>query len=102
MTDLLDELPDEGVLPSFAVLARFPAVGPDGDAAAAAVRERVTAARGLYDDVRVERQEPDGTWLVEVRFVVVSVDASTAVQGVVETLTAAGPAPDEVWAEPLG
>jgi len=65
------------------------------------VRARLTAARGLYDDVRVERREDDGTWQLEVRFVVVSIDAHTAVLGVSETLESAGVSADEVWATPL-
>jgi hypothetical protein len=87
-------------LPSFVVLARFAEAAPTAEQAEASVRERLTAARGLYDDVRVERREDDGTWLLEVRFVVVSLDAHTAVEGVSETLTSAGLSPDEVWVPP--
>ena len=97
-----DELaPDEDVnLPTFVVLARFPEAGESAEQAEASVRARLTAARGLFDDVSVERREDDGTWLFEVRFVVVSVDARTAVTGVSETLTRARLSPDEVWVAP--
>jgi len=92
---------EEIALPTFEVKARLAAAGDTGDAAAADVRARLTAARGLYDDVAVERREPDGTWQLEVRFVVVSIDARTAVLGVSETLESAGVSADEVWATPL-
>ena len=91
---------DEPSLPTFVVLARFPEAADSAALAEQSVRGRLTAARGLYDDVRVERREDDGTWLLEVRFVVVSIDARTAVTGVSETLTGAGLSPDEVWVEP--
>ena len=92
---------EEIALPTYEVKARFAAAGDSGEAAEADVRGRLTAARGLYDDVRVERREPDGTWQLEVRFVVVSIDAHTAVLGVSETLASAGVSADEVWATPL-
>ena len=88
-------------LPTFEVKARFAAAGETGEAAESDVRSRLTAARGLYDDVRVERQEPDGSWQLVVRFVVVSIDARTAVLGVQETLESAGVSAEEVWATPL-
>ena len=97
----VDDLPEEGLLPTYAVQARFAEGAEDAEQAEHSVRARLTAAQGLYDDVRVERREPDGTWLLEVRFVVVSVDAHTAVLGVSESLRGAGLAPDEVWATPL-
>ena len=99
----LDGAPDEDGevrLPTFVVFARFPEAAPTAEQAEASVRERLTAARGLYDDVRVERREADGTWLLEVRFVVVSLDAHTAVEGVAGTLSSAGLSPDEVWVPP--
>lgn len=98
-TDDLDG-EEEVSLPTFVVLARFAEAGADAEQAEASVRARLTAARGLFDDVSVERREDDGTWLFEVRFVVVSVDAHTAVTGVSETLTRAGLSPDEVWVAP--
>ena len=96
--DLVD-LPDGDaeVLPSFAVLARFRRTAPDAAAAEARVREELTPARGLFDDARVEPQEPDGRWAVDVRFVVASVDRERAVDGVHTTLQEAGVAADEVW-----
>ncbi len=87
-------------LPTFVVLARLAGAGESAEQAEASVRSRLTAARGLFDDVAVERREDDGTWLFEVRFVVVSIDAHTAVTGVSETLVAAGLSPDEVWVAP--
>lgn len=95
-----DDEDGEVRLPTFVVLARFPAAAPTAEQAEASVRARLTAARGLYDDLRVERREDDGTWLIEVRFVVVSLDAHTAVEGVAGTLGAAGLSPDEVWVPP--
>ena len=90
----------EVALPTFVVLARFAEAAGTAEQAEASVRSRLAAARGLFDDVRVERREDDGTWLLEVRFVVVSLDGHTAVEGVSETLTSAGLAPDEVWVAP--
>lgn len=92
---------DEPRLPSYEVKALFAASGARAEDAEQDVRARLTAARGLYDDVAVERQEPDGTWLLQARFVVVSIDAATAVLGVSETLGFAGVSADEVWAVPL-
>lgn len=96
--DDVDEPSVELALPTFTVLARFADLAGTAEEAQDHVRSRLAATRGLYDDVAVERREPDGTWLLEARFVVVSVDAGTAVLGVDETLAAAGLTPDEVWA----
>ena len=100
----LSETDDHGAgevaLPTFVVLARFAEAGETAEQAEASVRARLTAARGLFDDVGVERREDDGTWLLEVRFVVVSLDAHTAVEGVSDTLKSAGLSPDEVWVAP--
>ena len=59
----------------------------------------LTAAGEPFDDIRPERAEPDGTWMVNARFVVVSVDSHTAVAGVHDTLRRGGLAVDEVWAD---
>jgi hypothetical protein len=97
----LDALPDDAddaeSLPSFAVMARFRRPAASGEEAEVALREELTAARGLFDDARVEPQEPDGRWAVDIRFVVASVDGERAVDGVHSTLRDAGVAADEVW-----
>ena len=98
--DALDDLPDADdgpVLHSFAVLARFRRPAADGSQAEALVRRELEPVRGLYDDARVEPQEPDGRWAVDVRFVVASVDGETAVEGVHATLGEQGLVPDEAW-----
>jgi hypothetical protein len=99
--DALDDLPDGGdagpVLHSFAVQARFRCSATDAEQAERQVREQLQVVRDLYDDVRVEPQEPDGRWAVDVRFVVVSVDGETAVGGVHTTLREQGLGPDEAW-----
>lgn len=94
----LDNLSDTGevVLPTFSVLARFRASAPDGPAAVRSVVQRLTAAEEPFHEV--SSQSDGGDQLVLVRFVLVSVDAQTAVVGLSETLTAAGLEPDEVWA----
>jgi len=106
MTVRVDELThllpddDEGagtVLPSFAVTARFRRAAETREDADHLVRSELQASRGLYNDAKVEPQEPDGRWAVDVRFVVVSLDGETAVEGVHETLREAGITPDEVW-----
>jgi hypothetical protein len=101
VNDVVDHLPedDEGaaVLHSYAVMARFRRPAADGDEAERLVREELTPARGLYDDARVEPQEPDGRWAVDVRFVVASVDRESAVDGVHTTLREYGLQPDEAW-----
>ena len=89
--------PDESTLPTFVVNARFAETAATEEQAAAALRQRLTGASGLFDVVRVERREDDGTWLLAARFVVVSVDAPTAVTGVSATLAEAGARADEVW-----
>jgi hypothetical protein len=99
--DAVDDWPDDDaagtVLHSFAVLARFRRPAHDGEQAERRVREELVAVRDQYDDARVEPQEPDGRWAVDVRFVVASVDGETAVDGVHRTLTAQGLTPDEAW-----
>jgi hypothetical protein len=93
-----DDLPDFGdPLHSFAVQARFRRPADTDRAAEALVREELSAVRDMFDDARVEPQEPDGRWAVDVRFVVSSVDGERAVDGVHSTLREAGVAPDEVW-----
>lgn len=100
--DALDDLPDADgaggpVLHSFAVLARFRRSAADATQAESLVRRELEPVRELYDDARVEPQEPDGRWAVDVRFVVASVDGETAVQGVHTTLREQGLVPDEAW-----
>ena len=91
----------ETVLPTFVVLARFRQSAPIEREAVDAVRRQLTAAGEPFDDVLVERQEDDGSWMVLARFVVVSVDAHTGVAGVHDSLREAGLAVDEVWADAL-
>ena len=98
--DLEEVAPAEILLPTVQVLARLRSTAPDARSAVADVTERLAPVRGLYDEVVVERQEDDGSFWVVGRFVDVSVDASTAVAGVHETLRAAGIDVDEVWAPP--
>ena len=97
--DLAEVEPAEVLLPTFAVLARLRSTAPDARAAVADVTARLAPVRGLYDEVLVERQEDDGSFWVVGRFVEVSVDASTAVAGVHETLRSAGVDVDEVWTD---
>jgi hypothetical protein len=85
------------VLHSFAVRARFRREAEGQEHAEAAVRAELEVVRGLYDDVEVEPREPDGRWAVDVRFVVASLDAETAVDGVHATLRESGVVPDETW-----
>ncbi|MFP5218877.1 MAG: hypothetical protein ACLGIG_03960 [Actinomycetes bacterium] len=95
----LEDLPDDvgEVLHSFAVMARFRRAAATPELAEADVRRELSAVRELFDDVRVEPQEPDGRWAVDVRFVVSSVDGERAVNGVHATLSEAGLQPDEAW-----
>lgn len=87
---------DEVVLPTFTVLARFRESAPDGPSALHQVVDRLTTAAEPFHEVTVREQ--DGDQLVLVRFVLVSIDAQTAVAGLSETLTSAGIVPEEVWA----
>ncbi len=87
------------MLPTFVVLARFRQAASSEDEAVALVRRMLTDAGEPFDDVAPERSEPDGSWMVNARFVVVSVDSHTAVAGVHETLRRQGLAVDEVWAD---
>ncbi len=86
------------VLPTFAVMARFAQAAGNRDEAVREVVGRLTAAHEPFHEVTVAR-EADGLHLVVVRFVLVSVDASTAVAGLHETLVTADLVPDEVWSE---
>jgi hypothetical protein len=98
--DAVDNLPDLGagpVLHTFAVLARFRFEADDAAHAERLVRERLAPVRDQLSDARVEPQEPDGRWAVDVRFVVASVDGETAVEGVHSTLREQGLRPDEAW-----
>lgn len=97
MTTPIEDDPLLETLHSFAVLARFRRAAESSEQAEAAVRADLEAVHGLFDDAVVEPREPDGRWAVDVRFVVASVDHERAVDGVHETLRAAGLAPDEVW-----
>lgn len=95
-----DDLPDvDGavVLPTFALLARFPERAPDAATAVEQVRARLAAAGQPSSDLRVEREERDGLVEVEARFVLASTDEHVAVAGLSEELRAAGLEPDEVW-----
>lgn len=94
----LDALDDEVTLPTYEVLARFRVPAGETDAVAS-VTARLSAAQQPFHEVTVERREDDGSTMVLVRFVLVSVDQHTAVLGLDETLRAAGLAPDEVWAD---
>lgn len=99
---LPDELTDEPgavSLPTYEVLARFRSTQASEQAAVAEVSQRLSAAEEPFHEVTVERREDDGSFLVVARFVLVSVDAHTAVVGLDETLRAAALAPDEVWAD---
>lgn len=89
----------EAVLPTFVVLARFRQEADSEEAALAHVRKMLSDKGEPFDDIRPERDEGDGAWMVNARFVVVSVDSNTAVAGVHETLQGHGLAVDEVWAD---
>ncbi len=91
-----DELADP-VLPTYALFARFRQQAADEPTAVRAVVERLTAAEEPFHEVEVERVEDGGLHLIVVRFVLVSVDGETAVNGLHATLVAAGLEPDEVW-----
>ena len=95
--DLLEDEPGHLVLHSFAVVARFRREAAGPQEAEAAVRQELEPVRGMFDDARVEPQEPDGRWAVDVRFVVASVDGERAVDGVHTTLREAGIVSDEAW-----
>ena len=88
---------DNDVLDSFQVFARFCTQSATAQEAVLLVHRRILAAHEHPSEVRPEREERPGTWLVVARFVVVSVDAHTAVLGVTEALAAVRP--DEVWTE---
>lgn len=104
MTDrdlLLDQLGDDSgeiVLPTFVVLARFPS-GPDREQALLQVRGMLEPVHELYDDLTVERVEPDGVVMVLARFVTVAITRDEAVNAVHATLTRNGIAPDEAWVD---
>lgn len=85
------------VLPTYAVLARFRETAPSAEEAVRGLVARLRAADEPVHEVEVEREEDPGTWLVVARFVLVSVDAGTAVAGLTETLAEAGLEPDETW-----
>jgi len=98
---LLENVPDDDgaapVLSSFAVTARVRLVAESAELAEAEVRRQLTQAEAPYDNVRVEPPEPDGRWAVDVRFVLVSLDVQTAVDGVHRTLVNAGIDVSEAW-----
>lgn len=87
---------DDDLLDTFQVLARFCIETPTVEAAVALVRRMLAAAEEHPSEVRLERAEGPGSWMIVARFVVVSVDAHTAVLGVTEALAVVRP--DEVWA----
>lgn len=95
----VDDTSTELVLPTFAVLARFREQAADAESAIAQVAERLRSHQEPVHEISVERQEGPGEWMVVGRFVLVSIDAGTAVGGLHETLTSAGLPPDEVWAD---
>jgi hypothetical protein len=95
MTDSIDAY--DAALPTYALLARFQVAGGTEAEAMAAVSSRLRAADMPFDQVSLEREESDGSWMVVARFVEPSLDAHTAAAGLHETLTSAGLAPDEVW-----
>ena len=98
MTQPVDDLDDDPVLPTFAVLARFASAAASPEEAVHDAVRRLTSAEEPFHEVTTEQREGGGSWVVA-RFVLVSVDAHTAVTGLHETLSAAGLAPDEVWAD---
>jgi hypothetical protein len=87
------------VLPTYSILSRFRVEAESSREAVESVVARLTAAEEPFHEVTVEPREPDGSWLVDVRFVLVSVDGHTAVLGLDETLRGAGVTPLEVWAD---
>jgi hypothetical protein len=89
----------EAVLPTYVVLARFRQEADSEQDALVRVRQMLSDKGEPFDDIAPERDEGDGTWMVNARFVVVSVDSSTAVTGVHQTLRNHGLAVDEVWAD---
>ncbi|MGZ6826975.1 MAG: hypothetical protein ACXVGH_09290 [Mycobacteriales bacterium] len=89
--------PDDVVLPTYTVLARFRQQAQDADDAVRAVVAALSAQHEPFHEVEVEREEGPGTWMVVARFVISSVDPQLAVQGVGETLRGADLLPDEVW-----
>jgi hypothetical protein len=95
--DLLEDDLGGAVLHSFAVVARFRREAAGAEQAEASVRRELEPVRGLFDHARVEPQEPDGRWAVDVRFVVASVDGERAVDGVSTTLRESGVPADEAW-----
>lgn len=86
------------VLPTFEVMARFLQHAATADDAVAQVAALLRSHDEPVHEISVERQETEGEWMVVARFVLVSVDAGTAVAGLHATLTAGGTPPDEVWA----
>ncbi len=96
--ELPDELDGEITLSTFVVLARFRRPGPERSAHDALAEQLRTI--GLDVDLRVERQEQDGAFLLEARLPTVGLDAQTTVAGTYETLETGGLQPDEVWAQP--
>lgn len=100
VTGLDEAAPAEVALPTVPVLARVRSTAPHETSALADVTRRLAPTRGLFDQVRVERREDDGSFWVVARFVTVSVDVHTAVVGVHDTLRRAGVDVDEVWVEP--
>ena len=97
--DAADELALDTALPTYAILARFRERAASASDAVEKVIRRLTDCGERYDEVALEREDDDGTWLIVARFVTVSVDAHTAVAGIHDDLHSAGLAPDEVWAE---
>ena len=80
------------------MLARFATTAPDAEGAVRDVVRRLREADEPFQEVTLERTDGE-TFLVVARFVLVSVDAHTAVGGLTAALTEAGVPPDEVWAD---
>ncbi|HVE63799.1 MAG TPA: hypothetical protein VNB94_08370 [Mycobacteriales bacterium] len=101
MTDIsFDDLSDDALdapLPTFAILARFREEAATEAEAIDALSRRFVEAGAPAATVSTERRDDDSTWLLVARVVSISIDASTAVAGVVEDLASAGLRPDEVW-----
>ena len=91
-----DEPPrDDDLLDTFQVFARFCTETETAREAIALVHQMIAAAHEHPSEVQLERQERPGAWMVVARFVVVSVDAQTAIGGVTAALATVRP--DEVW-----
>ncbi|HEV7209086.1 MAG TPA: hypothetical protein VGN54_10130 [Mycobacteriales bacterium] len=96
-TGLGDDPSIDMALPTFAVLARFREPAGTREEALRAVERRLVGAEAPFDQVTAAVAEENGAWNVTARFVVASLDSSTAADGVHGTLRAAGLGCEEVW-----